>query len=150
MIQGRIASLTLLATSALLAAPAAAFDPWQDEARYEFVYRIDVASIAAADGQRVSLWIPLAAETVDQQLLDSTVEAPFAVEERTDGLGNRMAHVTWEGRAPEGSVLSATLQVVRRPSTGLSSASIRDGSRDDPKRFLGARKRVPLDGLIDV
>ena len=48
MTQGRIASLTLLATSAFLALPAAAFDPWKDEARYEFVYRIDVASIAAA------------------------------------------------------------------------------------------------------
>ena len=48
MTQGRIASLTLLATSAFLAPPAAGFDPWKDEARYEFVYRIDVASIAAA------------------------------------------------------------------------------------------------------
>lgn len=72
-----IASLALLAISALLAPPASAFDPWKEEARYEFVYRIDVASIPATDGQRVSLWIPLAAESNDQQLLFSAVDAPF-------------------------------------------------------------------------
>ena len=78
MTRVRIASLTLLATSAFLAPPASAFDPWKDEARYEFVYRIDVASIAATDGQQVSLWIPLAADSNDQQLLFSAVDAPFA------------------------------------------------------------------------
>jgi transglutaminase-like putative cysteine protease len=138
-----------LAISAFLAPPASAFDPWKEEARYEFVYRIDVASIPATEGQRVSLWIQLAGESNDQQLLFSAVDAPFAVEERTDGLGNRMAYLTWDGPAPEGSAVLATLRVVRRPSTGLSRDRVRDGSRDDPKRFLGARKRVPLDGLIE-
>lgn len=128
---------------------AAAFDPWKDEARYEFEYRVEAAAIDAAPGKSVSLWIPLPAETADQKLLDSAIESPFPVQERTDGLGNRMAHIHWQGAAPEGASVVARVRVSRRPSAGQGHASVSEGSRDDPKRFLGARKRIPLGGLIE-
>lgn len=132
----------------LVAAPALAFDPWSDEGHYEFVYRVDPTSIEVREGEEVSLWIPLAGETPDQQLLSGELEAPFEVSERTDGLGNRMAHVTWTGPAPEGAEIVATVRVARTPSTGTPKDAVAAGSRDDPARYLGARRRIPLDGLI--
>jgi transglutaminase-like putative cysteine protease len=88
-------------------------------------------------------------ETPDQRILEGVVDAPFAVEERTDGLGNRMVHLSWTGRAPAGSALVATTRVVRRPSRGLPRDAVSDGSRDDPQRFLARTKRIPLDGVIE-
>ena len=134
----------------LLAAapPAAAFDPWEDEARYEFVYRVDPTSIEARGGQSVSLWIPLASDSPSQQVLHSGVEAPFEVEERRDGVGNRMLHVRWAGAAPAGASIVATTRVVRAPSKGIAHDAVAAGSRDDPQRYLGPHRRVPLDGLI--
>jgi hypothetical protein len=64
----------LLALGGLIAAPVSAFDPWTDEARYEFVDRVDVGAIDVGEGQRVSLWILLAAENQDQQILHSAAD----------------------------------------------------------------------------
>jgi transglutaminase-like putative cysteine protease len=129
--------------------PAFAFDPWTDTARYEFEYVVDLASIEAKPGMQVQLWIPLATASPDQRVLSSAIDAPFEVRETMDRLGNRMAHVSWAGPAPKDARLVASIVVERTPSTGIPRSKVTPGSRDDATLYLGARKKVPLGGLIE-
>ncbi|MGH0032282.1 MAG: transglutaminase-like domain-containing protein [Myxococcota bacterium] len=145
----RVSAIAALGAAVALAAPAAAFDPWQDEARYEFTYRVAVDSIQAAPGQTVSLWFPLAVDSIDQEVSDVRIEAPFTVDEEVDDLGNRMARLRWTGPAPAGATVVVSKRVVRRPSKGMPVEAALATPRDRPDRYLGARKRIPLDGLIE-
>jgi transglutaminase-like putative cysteine protease len=132
-----------------LASPALAFDPWSDPAHYEFEYEVDLSKVEAGPGEKVELWIPLATSSPHQRLLGSSIDAPFPVRETTDRLGNRMAHLSWVGPAPEEARLLATVLVERKPDRGTPTAEVAPGSRDDATLYLGARKKIPLGGLIE-
>jgi transglutaminase-like putative cysteine protease len=60
-----------------------------------------------------------------------------------------MAHLSWVGPAPEGARLLASLRVERKIDRGTPPAEVEPGSRDDATLYLGARKKVPLGGLIE-
>lgn len=146
----RAAAFALASAFGLPPASAAeAFDPWTESARYEFVYRVDLAQLEAAPGDTLALWVPAPAETPDQRVLAEQFDAPFAVAEGADALGNRMLHLSWKGPAPAGSEIALRVRVERGPSKGLPREAARPGSPDDPKRHLGRTRRVPLDGLIE-
>jgi transglutaminase-like putative cysteine protease len=125
-----------------------AFDPWNDLARYELSYAVDLAAIGASAGQRVRLWVPAPIDTPDQQVHTSRIRAPFAYRESVDDLGNRMVYLEWTGAAPAGSELAMRFDVTRRPSRGVPAAAAASGSPLDPQRFLQADRRVPIDGVI--
>jgi transglutaminase-like putative cysteine protease len=140
--------LAALLGFAAAGASAADFDAWTRPARYEFSYRVDLAQLDAAPGDRLSLWLPLPGESTDQHLIGREVEAPFEVGEAVDALGNRIARLAWHGPAPAGSsvVVRATLE--RRPSHPSGPDGVVAGGADDPARYLGPARRIPLDGVI--
>lgn len=140
--------LSALSFACLTASSAAAFDPWQDEARYELVYEVALDSIPVQAGERVGLWVPLPGTGPDQRLLEEHIDAPFPPDEHRDQWGNRMAYFVWTGPLPDGSKAVLTSRVARRPSTGTPQSAVEPGSPDDPQRHLRPAKRVPLDGLI--
>ena len=143
----KIGAISLLLCGAL-AAPATAeeFDRWTDAARYEFEYRVDLVSIATAEGQSGRLWLPMPADTRDQEVLSVSVESPLPHREEHDALGNRMAYIDWEGRLPPGEVVFR-YTVKRTPSVGIPAGAVSE-PYDDPQRFLRAAKKIPLDGMI--
>lgn len=139
-----------LQVALLFALPVAAedaFDPWRDTARYEFEYRVPLDAIPLGDGGHVRLWVPMPAESSVQRVVLSRVESPLAIEEATDALGNRMAHLAWEEPMEEGAQAVFYYTVERAPDTGLSRAEV-NASRDDPSRFLAPAKRIPLEGMV--
>jgi transglutaminase-like putative cysteine protease len=131
-----------------LVAAVRGFDPWTESAHYAFTYRVDLGAIPAGEGQRVALWVPLPADTPAQQVRAREIAAPFAQRESSDALGNRMLHLTWNGAAAVGSELIMSFDVTRRPSKGVPASAAHAGSPLDPRRYLHADRRVPLDGTI--
>jgi len=138
--------LVLLTALALQPAGAEGFDRWRDAARYEFEYRVDLSSIDANDGQRGRLWLPMPADTRDQEVLSVVVESPLPYREQRDALGNRIAYIDWEGEAPQGEIVFR-YTVKRRPSSGIPADAI-SAPYDEPDRYLQPTKKIPLDGMI--
>jgi transglutaminase-like putative cysteine protease len=129
-------------------AAAVSFDPWKDAARYDFDYRVDLAAIPAQSEQRVRLWAPAPSTTPHQDVHASRIHAPFAHRESVDSLGNRMVYLEWTGPAPAGAELRMQFNVTRRPSRDVPPSAAGPGTLLDPKNFLHADRRVPLDGAI--
>ena len=71
------------------------FDPWTQTARYEFEYRVDVASLPA--GTTTRLWIPAPADTASQSLLSTEIESPWPHRVNTDAYGNRIIFIESSG-----------------------------------------------------
>ncbi len=138
--------LALLTTLAIQPARAEGFDRWSDAARYEFEYRVDLSSIDSRDGQRGRLWIPMPADTRDQQVLSVVVESPLPHREQRDPLGNRIATIDWEGPAPQGEIVFR-YTVERMPSSGIPVDAV-SAPYDAPDRYLQPTKKIPLDGVI--
>ena len=140
--------LPLLFVAALTSRPAGAesFDPWRDTAHYEFEYRVELGSIEAGDGQRGRLWLPMPADTRDQQVISVTVESPLPHRERRDALGNRIAYIDWEGKAPLGAIIFR-YTVKRTPSSGIPANAV-SAPYDRPDRYLQPTRKIPLDGVI--
>jgi transglutaminase-like putative cysteine protease len=138
--------LALLATLAIQPAGAEGFDRWSDTARYEFEYRVDLSSIDTRDGQRGRLWLPMPADTRDQEVLSVVVESPLPHREQRDALGNRIATIDWEGPAPQGEI-AFIYTVKRTPSSGIP-ANAASAPYDAPDRYLRPTKKIPLDGMI--
>lgn len=141
-------ALLLFLLTALVSPPAGAegFDPWRDTAYYEFEYRVELGSIEAGDEQRGRLWLPMPADTRDQQVLSVVVESPLPHREQRDALGNRIAYIEWEGKAPQGEI-SFRYTVKRMPSSGMPTAAV-SASYDEPGRYLQPTRKIPLDGVI--
>jgi transglutaminase-like putative cysteine protease len=119
--------MTVLA-ALLLAAPSAAgsFDPWTQSARYEFEYRIDLSDLPA--GARRRLWIPMPSDSAAQKVLATRVDSPWPHRIGSDAYGNRIIHV----------------EVVH----GVAEGRVERGGPLDPRRYLEAQRKIPLDGLI--
>jgi transglutaminase-like putative cysteine protease len=141
-------ALPLLFIAALLGQPAGAegFDPWRDTAHYEFEYRVELGSIESGDGQSGRLWLPMPADTRDQQVLSVVVESPLPHREQRDALGNRVAYIDWEGKAPQGEVVFR-YTVKRMPSSGIPADAVSE-AHDQPDRYLKPTRKIPLDGVI--
>jgi transglutaminase-like putative cysteine protease len=127
------------------------FDPWTQTARYEFEYRVDLTALP--DGSEKRLWIPAPADAASQSLLSIEIESPWPHRVNTDAYGNRIIFVERSGEldAPDtSSELVARFVVERRPSSGVSAAAAtaRPGEPLDPARYLGAQRKIPLEGLI--
>lgn len=125
-------------------APPAAFDPWQESARYSLAYSADTSGLPPG---AVRLWLPVPAEGASQRVTSLAVEAPWPHRITSTDLGNRFAYVEIPAAATRGSiVLRATVE--RDPYAGLPAAEVREGSVDDPQHFRGSARKIPLDGVI--
>ena len=136
------------ATLAACAAVATAgSDPWKKAARYEFEYRVHLATIAASAGH-ASLWVPYAVENLDQRVVDARVDSPWAWRlTREEKYGNRMIFA--EGSADESAPdLVVHLTVERQPSTGIPAgvATVEETLR--PACYGIPDKLVPFDQTI--
>jgi len=138
--------LTLLTALVIHPAGAESFDRWNDAARYEFEYRVDLGSIDSNDGQRGRLWLPMPADTRDQEVLSVAVESPIPHREQRDVLGNRIATIDWEGKPPQSEIVFR-YTVTRRPSSGIPADAV-FAPYDEPDRYLHPTKKIPLDGMI--
>jgi len=140
-------SCTLVGAVAIHAGTSEAFDPWHDEARYEFEYRVDLTSIPAALGESVQLWVPMPFEDSAQQVLSVEVDTALAHQEDRDDLGNRIASLEWVGPAAPGDEVVFRYTVKRAPSIGIPADSV-SASHDAPTRYLSAARKIPLAGII--
>jgi transglutaminase-like putative cysteine protease len=139
-------SLSLVAMLASQPVGAEGFDRWSDTAHYEFEYRVDLGSIESSEGQSGRLWLPMPANTRDQQVLSVVVESPLPHREQRDALGNRVAYIDWEGKAPQGEVVFR-YTIKRMPSSGIPMDAI-SAPYDEPARYLQPTRKIPLDGVI--
>lgn len=139
---------TLLAWLLLGGPPADEFDPWTQESRYELEYRVDLAGIAGEDDRRVRVWLPTPAENACQDVLSRRVESPWPHRETRDARGNRFFYLEPELSGSQPATIVMHFEVVRHPSRGLRAAAAQKSRIHDPKRFLGAQRRIPLDGAI--
>jgi transglutaminase-like putative cysteine protease len=139
-------SFSLVATLTTRPAGAEGFDRWSDTALYEFEYRVELGSIESGDGQRGRLWLPMPADTRDQEVLSVAVESPLPHREQRDALGNRIAYIDWEGKAPQGEVVFR-YTVKRMPSSGIPANAV-SAPHDEPDRYLQPTGKIPLDGVI--
>jgi transglutaminase-like putative cysteine protease len=92
-------------------------------------------------------------ETASQRLLSSEISSPWPHREATDAFGNQMVFVEPSDLLRAGSVdteLVARFVVERSPALGVpaSAPSVRSGERLDPKRYLNAQRKIPLEGII--
>lgn len=142
----RSAALGILAALFVTGAFAADYDPWTETARYEFTYRVDVTNLGR-DGARTRLWLPHAARTPSQKILDWEIFAPTPYQVSLDAYGNRIVYMEWQGPAP-GDELWMRFVVERAVSHGIPKATAVRASGLAPGRYLGAQKKIPLDGMI--
>ena len=123
------------------------FDRWEDTALYHFEYRVPLDGIPLGDSARARLWVPMPVDSDSQRVIESRVESPIPIGESLDAMGNRMAHLAWEGPVPAGAEAVFHYTVERAPDDGLSREEV-SASRDDPARFLSPATRIPLEGMI--
>lgn len=140
-------SMHLFAVFAVLlplgSADAAAFDAWQDPARYEITYEVDLTAMPEGPWR---LWLPTPNMSYDQHEIAARVDAPLPHRVTWDDRGNRMLY--FEGTGPAEGPIAAFFDMVREPSAGLPKGEIVRDSPDDPKRHLEPQKKIPLDGVI--
>lgn len=124
----------------------AAEDPWKSPARYEFEYRVHLATLPP--GGKVALWVPYPAETLDQKVLDAKIDAPWPWRlTREEKFGNQMVHT--EGTPDEQTAdLVMRFVVERRPSVGVPVSAISEKPSLRPVLYKMPDKLVPLSGVI--
>jgi transglutaminase-like putative cysteine protease len=127
------------------------FDPWAHTARYEFEYRVELGKLPA--GEVMRLWVPMPAETASQRILSTEIQSSWPYREVTDTFGNRIIFAERVNAAKVDGVdagLVARFTVERSPSSGVPSSAFvaRSGERLDPKRYLSAQRKIPLEGVI--
>lgn len=137
-----------LALAAVLVGEASARDgrddAWQAPAVFQVEYKVDLSQVAP--GSSVRVWLPLAARSADQDVIEETIVSSWPARRTTDGSGNRIAY--FEGRgAPEDPIVVRSL-VRRRPSSGTRRGVVASGSVDDPARYGEAARLIPLAGMI--
>lgn len=137
-----------------------AFDPWAQSATYEMIYRAEVGSLLDGTG-KVRLWIPLPAETPHQRVLSERIVSPWPYSIGRDEFGNRMLYVEpielveLVDAIPNPDLNAAIeihITVERQPANVIAQSGDRSNSRhdirDDPMRFLGANRKIPLNGIV--
>jgi transglutaminase-like putative cysteine protease len=125
----------------------AAADPWRGAARYEFEYRVRVATIAPS-GARAALWVPYPTENLDQRVVDARVEAPWPWRlTREEKFGNRIVYAegTPDAHTPD---LVMHLTVERHPSTGIPAGVASAEETLRPARYEMPDKLIPFHETI--
>ena len=143
-IAGLAAALAVAAMAGRAAAsphPGRSFDPWRDPAAYEIELRVELPRVAS--GGRWRVWVPLPSATHAQRVVGERIAAPVDVERTADALGNRYAYLEAAGGAV---VVRATVE--RFPDRGIPASRVRRGGVDDPARYLGPQRGIPLDGPV--
>ena len=124
------------------------FDPWTQSARYELEYRVDVSAWTDAKPGTVRVWVPLPVESDDQHVLSHKIESPWPHRETQDSHGNRFLYCEPAGEAKAEREIVLRFVVERSPRTGVSKTAVRSATTLDPRKYLEAQRRIPLDGRI--
>ena len=121
-------------------------DAWSRPARYRFEYRLEAASLAATQGQRLRIWLPYPAESDEQAVVSAEVTAPWSHQVTTDAFGNRMVYLEGDGPLPSDVVMR--FEIERRPTGGIPPREVASNRALNPDRYLQSNQLIPLDGLI--
>lgn len=124
------------------------FDPWNQSARYQLEYRIDLGAWAAGEKGSVRVWVPAPAENDHQRVQARKVDSPWPVRETEDGFGNRFVYCEPGGAEGAEGELALRYVVERMPFRGVGKSDVRSGTPLDPRRHLGPQRRIPVDGRI--
>lgn len=129
-------------------------EPEGRERRFEFRYQV-LMPVMPDGAKTYRVWIPLPAETEEQQIHDLKVVSPVRYEQRVEYVyGNRYVYIDLE---PEEYPwpLSVTLgfEVTRKenrvdPAAGTASLEKVVHAAEGMKKFLQSNRLVPLGGLI--
>lgn len=134
-----------LASAAVRPTPARA-DAWSELARYRVEYRVDLPQLAVKPGQRVRVWLPYPAGTVDQTVESGAIDAPWPYRLTRDQLGNQMVYLEGEGSAAAPVVVRVVVE--RAPAHGVPNEAIEPGTPQDPQGYLAPARLIPLEGII--
>ena len=142
-------SVSLTALSALVGVGALAAghnDGWTQPARYVFEYRVDLAKLATTSPERLRLWLPYPAQTVDQKVLVAKIDSPWPYQVNQDSFGNQIVYI--EGHGVPASGVTMRFEIERRPSGGVRRADVAPNTPLDPQRYVQPNQLIPLNGLI--
>ena len=124
------------------------------ERRFEFRYQILMPTMPE-DATSYRVWIPLPAETEEQQIHNLTIVSPVRYEQRTeDTYGNRYAYIDLTpGSYPWPLSVTLGFEVTRKENyVALEDrpypVKADQNLGEDMKKFLQANHLVPIDGLI--
>ena len=149
-----VAVLGVAACSASSEATEAAAEPEGRERRFEFRYQV-LMPVMPEGAKTYRVWIPLPAETEEQQIHDLKIVSPVRYEQRVEDVyGNRYVYIDLE----PGSYawpLSVTLgfEVTRKENrvdlqVRAAAPETVAHAAEDHEKFLRPNRLVPLDGLI--
>lgn len=124
------------------------FDPWTQTARYELEQRVDLGRWASAEPGSVRLWLPLPADNQYQRVLSKVIESPWKYRETQDANGNRFVYLEPGGGQSGGGEIVMRFVVERSPHAGIARSKAKPDTPLDPRRHLGAQRRIPLDGKV--
>lgn len=131
-----------------LIAHAKDFDPWTQTARYVLEQRVDLAQWATAEAGSLRVWLPMPANNQHQRVLSKVIESPWPHRETRDANGNQFIYVepgeAWHG----GHEIVTRFIVERSPHAGIDVSEAKPGTQLDPQRYLSARSRIPLTGIV--
>ena len=119
-------------------------DAWQGPAVFQVEYQVDLPPVPT--GSSVRIWLPLAARSSDQDVIEEAIVSSWPVRTTTDGAGNRIAYVEGRGSLKEPLVVRSVVR--RRPSSGTPRGAVAAGGVDDPARYGDAARLIPLAGMI--
>ncbi len=124
------------------------------ERRFEFRYQVLMPTMPE-DATSYRVWIPLPAETEEQQIRDLKIVSPVRYEQRAENTyGNRYAYIDLKpGSYPWPLSVTLGFDVTRKENyvvleTPSTSVKPTQNLGDDMEKFLRANHLVPIDGLI--
>jgi len=129
-------------------AVASDFDPWTQTARYELEHRVALGEWSSGDGDTVRAWFPMPADNSHQRVLSQVIESPWKYRETTDGHGNRLLYVEFDGNERAAGELVMRFIVERSPLAGIPAENAKPNTPLDPQRYLSASSRIPLVGKV--
>lgn len=140
------APLLLIALGASLFA--GEFDPWKQAACYELEYRVDLTRWAGAQVGSVRVWLATPADNDHQKVRSLTIDSPWEYRITRDDRGNRLLYLEPGGKDIATGKVSLRCVVERQPYSRIPEASADSGKPQDRQRYLGAQRRILLDGKI--
>ena len=126
-------------------------EPEGRERRFEFRYQA-LLPVMPEGAKTYRIWIPLPAETDEQQIHDLKIVSPVPYEQRTEEVfGNRYVYIDLDpGIYPWPLSVTLGFEVTRkenRVDLDVSPETVAHAA-EDPRKFLRPNRLVPLDGLI--
>lgn len=144
----RLLAALCAAAVGLAGAAAGDFDQWKQTARYELEYRVDLEQWATVRPGSVRVWLPTPAENDHQRLLKEAIESSWGHRQTQDANGNRFVYLEPGGGESDAHEVVMHFVVERSPFAGVPKSKVQADTPLDPKRYLAAQTRVPLDGKV--